>query len=94
MIYEVAADGGVNSHGHGDFEFGADAIGAGDEDRFLKFFVIEGEEPAESTDATEDGGREGAAGEMTNALLGVIGYGDIDSGIRVFHGEAPQQFDA
>jgi hypothetical protein len=56
--------------------------------------VIEGEEPAESTDAAEDGGREGAAGQMTNALLGVIGYGDIDSGIRVFHGEAPQQFDA
>jgi len=34
--------------------------------------------------AAEDGGREGAAGQMTNALLGVIGYGDIDSGIRVF----------
>ena len=32
-------------------------------------------------------GREGAAGVMANALLGVVGDSDVYSGIGVFHGE-------
>ena len=54
MIDEIAADGGVDIHGHGDLEFCADAIGAGNKDRFLPFFGVEGEERAEATDAAEN----------------------------------------
>jgi hypothetical protein len=76
----------MNVHGHGDFEFRSDAIGAGNEDRFLEFFHVQRKERAETADAAENSVGEGSRGQMTDALLGFIRYGDVDSGVGIFHG--------
>src|SRR6266853_6128890 len=85
VIDEVAADGGMDFHGHGDFELGADAIRAGDEHGLFPLFAVEREERAETADAAENAGSESAAGMVADALLGVIRDGDIHSGIGIFH---------
>ena len=85
MIDEIAADGGVHAHGHGDFQLGADAIGAGNQDGLFPFFKIESKQAAKTADATENAGREGAAGVMANPLLGVVGNGDVHSSVCVSH---------
>ncbi len=85
VIDEIAADGGVDAHGHGDFEFGADAIGAGDQHGLSPFFAIEGKERAEAANAAENARSESMAGVMPDALLGFLSDGDIDTGIGVFH---------
>jgi hypothetical protein len=41
MIHQVAADGGMNIHGHGDFELCADPIGTGNQNRFFEFFHVQ-----------------------------------------------------
>ena len=85
VIHEVAADGGMNSHGHGDFEFCAYAVRAGDQHGLFPLFPVEREERAEAADAAEHAGSKGAAGVVADSLLRVVGDGDIDSGIGVFH---------
>ena len=86
MIDEVAAHSGMDASGHGDFEFGADTVGAGNENWLFPFLLVEREERAESTDAAENTGGEGMAGMMANALLGGVGYGYVYSCVGVFHG--------
>src|SRR5258708_356579 len=85
VIDKVAADGGMDFHGHGDFELGADAICAGDEDGLFPFFAVEREERAETADTAENTRSESAAGMVADALLGVIRDSDIHSGIGIFH---------
>src|SRR5271165_4041987 len=53
MIDEIAAHGGVHAHGHGDFEFRADTVGARNKNRLFPLFVVEGEERAETADTAE-----------------------------------------
>jgi len=91
VIDEVAADGGVDAHGHGDFQFCADAIGAGDQHGLFPFFAVERKESAEAADAAEHAGSEGAAGVMPDALLGVVRDGNIHPSIGIFH-ERPDRF--
>ena len=79
MIDQIAADGGMNAHGHGNFQFCADTIGAGNKYRLFPFFGVEREERAETSDAAENAGRKSAAGMMPDALLGVVGDGDVHS---------------
>src|SRR5713226_2083427 len=85
VIDEVAADSGMDFHGDGDFELGADAIRAGDEHGLFPLFAVEREERAETADAAENARSESAAGMVADALLGVIRDGDIHSGIGIFH---------
>src|SRR5712671_4027859 len=85
VTHEVAADGGVYAHSHGDFELGADAVRAGDQHGLFPLFTVEREERAEAADAAEHTGSKGAAGVVADSLLCVVGDGDIDSGIGVFH---------
>src|SRR5258708_34216393 len=85
VIDEVAADGGVHAHGHGDLEFCADAIRAGNEHGLFPFFAVAREESAEPANAAENPGSERAAGMVADALLGVIRDGNIHSGIGIFH---------
>ena len=86
VIDEIAADGGVHAHGHGDFQLCAHAIGARNQHRLLPFFVVERKERAKATDAAEDARSKRAAGMMPDALLGFVSDGNIDTGIGVFHG--------
>jgi len=41
----------MHTHGHGDFQFGSHAVGAGNQDGLFPFFSVESEEAAESADA-------------------------------------------
>ena len=50
MIDKILADGVVAVHGEGDFELGAHAVGAGDQDGLAEFFGVEGEQSAEAAD--------------------------------------------
>src|SRR5215470_16349546 len=86
VIDEIATDGGMNVHGHGDFQLGADAIGTGNKNRLLEFLRVESEERAKAADAAEHSVRESARRKMADALLGFIRYGDVDSCVGVFHG--------
>ncbi len=54
MIDEVGADGVVLVHRERDFEFRADAVGAGDENGLAIFFGVESEQAAEAADFAED----------------------------------------
>ena len=85
VIDQVAANGRMHAHGHGHFEFCADAIGARNQHRLFPFFVVQREQRAEAPDAAKDSGSKRAAGMMPDALLGFLGDGDIDTGIGVFH---------
>jgi hypothetical protein len=81
----------MHAHGHGDFQFCADAIRAGDEHGLFPFFAVEREERAEAADAAEDAGCEGVAGVMPDALLDVVRDSDIHPSIGIFH-EKPVRF--
>ena len=85
MIDEVAAHGGVYAHSHGDSEFCADAVRAGDQHRLLPLFRVEGKERAEAANAAEHAGSEGAAGMVADSLLRVIRDGDVHPGVGIFH---------
>src|SRR5207249_7124655 len=80
--------GRVYAHSHGDLELCADAVRAGDQHGLFPLFPVEREERAEAADAAEHTGSERAAGMVADSLLGVLGDGDVDSGIGVFHERA------
>ena len=54
VIDEVGANGGVDADGGGDFQFGADAIGARDQHGLAPALQVEGEKGAKGADAAED----------------------------------------
>src|SRR5262249_28805869 len=54
MIDKVAADGRVNVHSHGDFEFCADTIGARNKNWLFELFRVERKKRAEAADAPEN----------------------------------------
>ena len=91
MVDEVLADGVVAVHGEGDFELGADAVDAGDEDGLAVFFDIEGEEAAEAADLAEDFGAVGGGEELRERGFDAIAEVNVHSraGISfLFHREA------
>jgi len=75
----------MNSHSHGNFQFRADPIRARNQNRFLPLFCVQGKQRAEAADSSQHCGGECSAGQMPYALLGIIGNGDIHSGIGIFH---------
>ena len=85
VIDQIGAHGGVHAHGRGDFELGADAIGAGDQHGLAPALQVEGEQRAERADAAEHAARKGARGHAANPFLGLIGAGDIHAGIGIAH---------
>ena len=85
MIDEIAANGRVDAHGHGDFQLGADAIRARNENGLFPLFIVESEERAEAADSAEDTAGERTVGVMPDALLHFFGDSDVHSGIGVFH---------
>ncbi len=84
VIHQVRADRGVNVHGHGDFQFGAHAIGAGDQHRLFPFF-IQRKQSAERTDAADHAARKRARCQAPDALLGLIRKRNIHTCFGVVH---------
>ena len=85
VIHDVRADGGMHARGEGDFQFGADAVGAGDQNGIAPALAIELKERAKAADGREHAVRERAAGHGGDAPLGLIGSRDIYSCIGVAH---------
>ena len=85
VIYEVATDRGVHPESHGHFQLGADAVGAGDQHRLFPLLDVESKQAAKTADAAKYGRSKGAAGMMPDALFRVIGNGDVDTCVGVFH---------
>ena len=79
VIDQVGAHGVVHAEGKGDFELGADAVGARNQDWVGIFRGVEAEEPAKAADVAQDRLGEGLLCEVLDALLGAIALGDVDS---------------
>ena len=88
VIDEVGADGGVDAGGGGDFQLGADAIGAGNQHGLSPALQVQSEERAEGADAAEDAARKSARGHAADALFGLVRARNIHTGIGVAHAEA------
>ena len=86
MIDEVGAYCVVDVEFECDFEFRADAVGAGDENGVLVFRGIELEEAAEAADVSEDLLGEGLLGQVLDALFGAVSGGDVDARVCIGDG--------
>src|SRR6202790_2748483 len=66
-------------------ELGADSIGARYQHGLFPTLGVEGEKGAKRSDAAKDAAREGARSDAADAVLGLLGSGNIYSGINVTH---------
>ena len=85
VINEIAAHGGVDAHGRGDFQLAADAVGAGNEHRLVPALYIQGKQAAEGSDAADDPAREGTRSHAANPFLGLFRARDIHAGFGIAH---------
>ena len=83
VIHQVAADGVVQVHLEGEFQLGADAVDAGDEDGILEFLLVDLKQAAESANFAEYVLVERAMSQVLDALLGAIGSFYVDAGVGV-----------
>jgi hypothetical protein len=80
---QIDADGVVSAAGDGDLQFGADAVGGGDQDRILEPRLFEVEERAETADIIDHAGASGRAGELLDGIDQPVTRVDIDARILV-----------
>src|ERR1700681_4298608 len=66
-------------------ELGANSIGARYQHGFFPTLGVEGEKGAKRSDAAEDAAREGARSDAADAVLGLLGSGNVYSCINVAH---------
>jgi hypothetical protein len=64
----------------GDLELGADAIGGGDQHRFLVFCGVQGEEAAEAADVGQHLGAGGRLDQRTDQVDKAVAGFDVDPG--------------
>ena len=76
-------NGVVNSELEGDLQLGSHAIGGGDQHRVGILLEIEREEAAEAADLAQHLLVEGLARQHLDAVLGLVGGGDIDAGVCI-----------
>ena len=94
MVDEVLADGVVAVHQHGDLEFGADAVDAGDEHRVAHFGKMGAEKAAEAADFAEHFGAVGRFDEGGQAGLDLVAKVNVNSGAGIgFQAVAHDFFD-
>ena len=83
VVDEIGANGVVAVHREGDFQFGADAIDARDQNRLAHPGKIRREKPAETADLAEHFRTMGLPNELVDAALQPIAQIDIHSGTGV-----------
>ena len=95
MIDQILPDRVMAIHGKGDFQLGADAIHAGNEDRVAEFFDIQREQSAEPADLAEDLAAAGGSEQLRQGGLDPVAQVNIDSRRRVsFLTHAPARYPA
>jgi len=97
VIDQVGADGVVDVHLEGDFQFGAHAVYARDQDGIHPLRLVHGKQAAETANFAEDAAGKCLVGEILDPLLGAIGavnvYASVgvgDSGFRGIMGHRSQ----
>lgn len=84
MVNEILADGIPAVHVGGDFGFGADTVGGGDEDGVVELFEVgDIEEAAEVAGIGEDGGGVGGANGRFHQFSCFLTGGDIDTSLSI-----------
>ncbi len=86
MIDQITAHGRVHVHRDGDFQLGAHAVRARNQNRFFVFFLVQLEQRAEAPDSPEHSICKSTRGEMADAIFGVVRDSDVHSSVCVFHG--------
>src|SRR5579864_320128 len=72
VVDQIGAHGVMQLHHERYFQLSAYAVHAGDQNRIAEFLFVESEQPAESTDFSNDPTGEGAVGEVLDALFGTV----------------------
>ena len=80
MIDEVLADGVVAVQGEGDFQLGAHAVGAGDQDRLAEFLGVEGKQAAEAAHVAEHLAAAGGGEQAGQRGLDFVAQADVHAG--------------
>src|SRR5262249_14711167 len=83
VIDQIAAHGVVHVHHEGDFELGADAVHARDQNRLAELLAVDGEHTAKAADLADHAFSERAMGKILDALLGAVGAVDVHSAVGV-----------
>ncbi len=95
MIDQVLADGVVAVQGEGDFELGAHAVGAGDEDRLAEFLGVQREQAAKAADLAQHLAAAGGGEQPGQGGLDPVAQVNIDPRRRVsFAPHAPAPYPA
>ena len=76
----------VNAEFKGNLELGADAIGAGDQDRLLVFARVELEKAAKAADFAQDILVKRPLRKILDALFSAVAAGDVDPGVSIGDG--------
>jgi hypothetical protein len=79
VIHQVDTDRPVTVRQEGDFQLGADAVGARHEHRLLEGGGVEFEQPAERADFREHTGRKGGLRQRLDAANGLVAGIDINT---------------
>ena len=83
VVDQVLADGVMDAKLEGDLQFGADSVGARDQDGLGKLIEVEREEAAEAADLRQHLLVEGLARQHLDALFALLAAGDIDACVRI-----------
>ncbi len=98
VIDQVGADGVVDVHLEGDFQLGAHAVHARDQDGVHPLRLVHGKQAAEAADFAQDAAGKRLVGEILDPLFGSVGAVNIhtsigvgDSGLRGIMGHGSQR---
>src|SRR5215472_6497720 len=90
VVYQVSADRVVYPHHESDFELGADAVDARNQDGFAELLLVDGEHAAEPADLADHALGERPVRQILDALLGAVSAVNIHPAVGVCDGSILQ----
>src|SRR2546425_4404113 len=85
VVHDIRPHRGMDSHGKGDFQLRAHAVGARDQHRFSPAVTVKRKQGAEPADAPKHVAGKGPPSQPADALLGLLGEGNTDASVGVSH---------
>ena len=86
MIDQVGADGVMDIHLEGDFQLGAHAVHARDQDRVGPLRLVHREQAAKAADFAQYAASKSLVGEILDPLFGAVGAVNVHTGVGVGDG--------
>ena len=83
VVHQISAHGVVQLHHESNFELGADAIDARNQHRLAIELLVDGEQPAKSTDIADHAAGKGLVRKIFDALLGAVRAVDVNPAVGV-----------